>query len=103
MSRSTSRRIASRGSGRCRIEDATTGITYCLGMLLDEGLVMIADPRTNAGVDDFSIYKKLHRLTDTSDRQIFLASAGNLSMSQTVMGLLREGLPESDSSDMPRT
>ena len=35
-------------------------MTYCLGMLLNEGLVMIADTRTNAGVDNFSSYKKLH-------------------------------------------
>ena len=33
-------------------------------MLLDEGLVMIADTRTNAGVDNFSSYKKLHMLVD---------------------------------------
>ncbi|HRA93064.1 MAG TPA: peptidase, partial [Aestuariivirga sp.] len=27
-------------------------MTYCVGMLLDEGLVMAADTRTNAGVDN---------------------------------------------------
>ena len=35
-------------------------MTYCIGMLLEAGLVMIADTRTNAGVDNFSSYKKLH-------------------------------------------
>jgi hypothetical protein len=39
-------------------------MTYCLGMLLDEGLILMADTRTNAGVDNFSIYKKLHLLAD---------------------------------------
>ena len=32
-------------------------MTYCLGMMLDAGLIMIADTRTNAGVDNFSSFK----------------------------------------------
>ena len=39
-------------------------MTYCLGMLLNDGLIMIADSRTNAGVDDISSYRKLHCLID---------------------------------------
>jgi len=68
-------------------------MTYCLGMLLDAGLIMIADTRTNAGVDDISSYRKLHCLADASDRCIYAASAGNLSTTQTTIGLLREGVP----------
>ncbi|QAY77241.1 peptidase [Sphingosinicella sp. BN140058] len=68
-------------------------MTYCLGMLLDEGLVMIADTRTNAGVDNFSSYRKLHCLIDEPERQLFVAAAGNLSITQTVISLIREGLP----------
>jgi putative proteasome-type protease len=68
-------------------------MTYCLGMLLDAGLTIIADTRTNAGVDDISTYRKLHCLVDAPDRCIFAASAGNLSTTQTVLGLLREGVP----------
>ena len=37
-------------------------MTYCIGLLLNEGLVMISDTRTNAGVDNFSSYKKMHKL-----------------------------------------
>jgi putative proteasome-type protease len=44
-------------------------MTYCIGLLLEAGLVMIADTRTNAGVDNFSSYKKLHRLADGPDRR----------------------------------
>ena len=77
-------------------------MTYCLGMLLNAGLVMIADTRTNAGVDNFSSYRKLHRVADRDDRQIFLASSGNLSMSQSVLGLLEEGLPPIE-GEIPRT
>src|SRR5688500_5183594 len=76
-------------------------MTYCLAMLLDEGLIMMADTRTNAGVDNFSSYRKLHTLADTRDRQVFIATAGNLSISQTVVSLIREGLP--DGGDLTRT
>ena len=38
-------------------------MTYCIGLLLDEGMVMMADTRTNAGVDNFSSFKKLHTLS----------------------------------------
>jgi len=60
-------------------------MTYCLGMLLDEGLVMVADTRTNAGVDNVSSYRKLHCLAEGPDREIFAATSGNLSASQTAL------------------
>lgn len=78
-------------------------MTYCLGMLLDAGLTMIADTRTNAGVDDISSFRKLHCLASTPDRCIYAASAGNLSTTQTVISLLREGLPLGEGSDLVRT
>jgi putative proteasome-type protease len=68
-------------------------VTYCVGLLLEAGLVMIADTRTNAGVDNFSSYRKLHVLADRPDRQIFLATSGSLSMTQSVIGRLVEALP----------
>jgi putative proteasome-type protease len=78
-------------------------MTYCLGMLLDAGLIMIADTRTNAGVDDISTYQKLHCLADGPDRRIFAASAGNLSTTQTIISLLREGLPSDEEGKLTRT
>lgn len=78
-------------------------MTYCVGMLLNDGLVMVADSRTNAGVDNFSSYKKLHRLADTPKRQIFAATSGSLSMSQSVISLIQEGLPSADGTELPRT
>ena len=68
-------------------------MTYCVGMLLETGLVMIADTRTNAGVDNISSYRKLHVLADAPDRLIFAATSGNLSITQTTLGQLSEGLP----------
>jgi putative proteasome-type protease len=78
-------------------------MTYCLGMLLEEGLIMIADTRTNAGVDDISSYRKLHVLADEPDRIIYAASAGNLSTTQTIISLLREGLPADAEGKITRT
>jgi putative proteasome-type protease len=78
-------------------------MTYCLGMLLDAGLIMIADTRTNAGVDDISAYRKLHCLIDEPDRVIYAASAGNLSTTQTIISLLREGLPADEEGKITRT
>ena len=77
-------------------------MTYCMGLLLDAGMVMIADTRTNAGVDNFSCYKKLHTLAEGPDRQVFAASSGSLSVSQSVIALLEEGLPPEDAEDAPR-
>lgn len=78
-------------------------MTYCIGLLLNEGLVMISDTRTNAGVDNFSSYKKMHKLADADDRLIYAATAGSLSTSQSAIAMLEEGLPAIDGGDLPRT
>jgi len=65
-------------------------------MLLNDGLLMISDTRTNAGVDNFSSYKKMHVLADGPDRQIYACTAGSLSTSQSVLGMLAEGLAAED-------
>lgn len=77
-------------------------MTYCVGMLLKDGLVMISDTRTNAGVDNFSTFKKLHTLADDGKRQIFACTSGSLSMSQSVISSIREGLTAPEGAEMPR-
>lgn len=71
-------------------------MTYCVGLLVDEGLVMVADTRTNAGLDDVSTYRKLHVYDRTPGRVMAIATAGNLSMTQSVLALLAEGLDNPD-------
>jgi len=78
-------------------------MTYCIGILVRSGLIMIADTRTNAGIDNISTYRKLHTLADNDDRLIVAASAGNLSVTQSVLGLLQEGLPPLGDDERPRT
>lgn len=67
-------------------------MTYCVGMRLQDGVVMIADTRTNAGIDNVSTYKKLHTLADDETRLIVAASAGSLSVTQAMLSMLKEGL-----------
>ena len=78
-------------------------MTYCLGMLLQDGMILMADTRTNAGIDNFSSFKKLHTLVDDGERQIFACTSGSLSMSQTVISLVMEGMPTEEGGEMVRT
>ena len=71
-------------------------MTYCVGVLVEDGLLMVADTRTNAGLDDISTYRKLHHFTVPGERVMMLASAGNLSITQSVLSLLQEGVPGED-------
>jgi len=65
-------------------------MTYGLGLLLEEGLVLIGDTRTNAGIDNVSSYRKLHCLTQGPDREIYAICSGSLSASQAAIGMLLE-------------
>ena len=67
-------------------------MTYCVGILVKEGLTMIADTRTNAGLDNVSQYKKLHIFEKPGDRMIAVATAGNLAITQSVLSFLNEGI-----------
>lgn len=67
-------------------------MTYCLALRLDEGLVFLADTRTNAGVDNVGTYRKMHVLAPASDRLFVLESAGNLATTQQVLDRIRQDL-----------
>src|SRR4051812_28605906 len=75
-------------------------MTYCVGILVNEGLVMIADTRTNAGVDNIATFRKLHVFAVPGDRVIALSTAGNLSISQTAFSLLTEGIEDPETGRM---
>jgi putative proteasome-type protease len=77
-------------------------MTYCIGISLRAGLIMISDTRTNAGIDNISTYRKMHVLADEPDRLVLCMSAGNLSVTQHVLGHLAEGLPSATEEDEPR-
>ena len=61
---------------------------------------MIADTRTNAGLDNVSTFRKLHVFTKPGERIMAIASAGNLAISQSVLSTLTEGLEDPDTGDI---
>lgn len=65
-------------------------MTYCVGMRLKRGLVFMADTRTNAGVDDISMVKKVTSWEKPGERVITLLTAGNLATTQAVISLIDE-------------
>jgi putative proteasome-type protease len=71
-------------------------VTYCIGVALESGLVMLSDTRTNAGVDDIATFGKMFVWEKPDDRVITLCTAGNLAVSQAVVNMLEEGLPGDD-------
>ncbi len=60
-------------------------MTYCVGMRLDAGLVMLADTRTNAGLDNISRFSKMFHWEAPGERALVLMTAGNLSITQGVV------------------
>jgi len=66
-------------------------MTYCVGMLVREGLIALADTRTNAGVDHIATVTKLHVWEEPGERVLILMTAGNLAITQSVVNLLDEG------------
>ena len=65
-------------------------MTYCVGLKLDRGLVFMSDTRTNAGVDNISVFKKMFQWEVEGERSITLMTAGNLATTQSVVSLLNE-------------
>ncbi len=60
-------------------------MTYCIAASIDEGLILVSDSRTNAGIDNVSTHGKMHAFDTISDRKIVLLCAGNLATTQAVL------------------
>jgi putative proteasome-type protease len=43
-------------------------MTYCLGIITKDGLVMACDSRTNAGHDAVNTSRKMHTFVQTGER-----------------------------------
>jgi putative proteasome-type protease len=74
-------------------------MTYCVGILLKEGIVLASDSRTNAGVDDFAKFCKMTCFERVGDRVIILLSSGNLAGTQAVVSLLKQRGSLQDGAD----
>lgn len=74
-------------------------MTYCVGLLLNEGAVLLSDTRTNAGLDNISTYRKMFFFEDPGERVIVIMTAGSLSLTQTTLARLKEAVDDPESTE----
>src|SRR3954466_15761373 len=67
-----------------------TAMTYCVGIMTREGLVMASDSRTNASYDQVNVCRKMHTFVEPGERVFILLTSGSLSCSQSILTLLRQ-------------
>lgn len=63
-------------------------MTYCLGIMTKQGLVLASDSRTNAGFDQVNVCRKMHWFVQPGERVFVILNSGSLSISQSVVTLL---------------
>jgi putative proteasome-type protease len=85
---------AAAGVHSAHFEQAWLAMTYCVGIQVHDGLVMVSDSRTNAGVDQVSTYSKLWSLGVPGERQFMICSAGNLATTQAVLNEVKRHAKE---------
>jgi putative proteasome-type protease len=73
-------------------------MTYCVGVMLDQGMIFASDSRTHAGVDNFAKFCKMTLFERRGDRVIVLLSSGNLAGTQAVIGVLNQRCVAADSA-----
>jgi putative proteasome-type protease len=67
-------------------------MTYCVGLLLTAGMVLLSDTRTNAGLDNIATYRKSFVFEDPGERVVAILTAGSLSVTQTTIARLQEAM-----------
>lgn len=71
-------------------------MTYCVGVLLNQGILFASDSRTNAGVDNFAKFCKMTVFERPGDRVIVLLSSGSLAATQAIVSVLKQRCDASD-------
>ena len=74
-------------------------MTYCVGLLVNEGMVCLSDTRTNAGLDNISTYRKMFFFEQPGEKVMVIMTAGSLSVTQTTIARLREASEDPDASE----
>ena len=82
--------------------NACATMTYCCGILVKGGLALVADTRTNAGLDNISTFRKLHRFELPGQRVMLIASSGNLSLTQYVINDVTRGMENEHTKENQR-
>jgi putative proteasome-type protease len=71
-------------------------MTYCVGLLLNDGIVLLSDTRTNAGLDNIATYRKMFIFEEKGERTIAILTAGSLSVTQTAIARIQESIEARD-------
>ncbi|RPJ44757.1 MAG: peptidase [Betaproteobacteria bacterium] len=74
-------------------------MTYCVGVLLEKGMIFASDSRTNAGLDNIAKFCKMTVFERPGDRVIVLLSSGNLAGTQAVISVLNQRCAAGDGTD----
>lgn len=77
-------------------------MTYCVGLKLDAGVVMMSDTRTNAGLDNISRFRKMFSWRD-ENRVLTVCCAGNLSITQGVLSQVNAAIRQSAEDEAVET
>jgi putative proteasome-type protease len=75
-------------------------MTYCVGILLETGLVMASDTRTNAGVDQVATFPKMTTFEIPGDRTMVMLTAGNLAITQAVLQRLHKDIATNETHNL---
>jgi putative proteasome-type protease len=73
-------------------------MTYCVGVMLEKGMIFASDSRTNAGLDNIAKFCKMTVFERRGDRVIVLLSSGNLAGTQAVIGVLNQRCDAADAT-----
>ncbi len=74
-------------------------MTYCVGVLLEKGMIFASDSRTNAGLDNIARFCKMTVFERPGDRVIVMLSSGNLAGTQAVISVLNQRCAAGDGTD----
>ena len=74
-------------------------MTYCVGLMLRAGFVMLSDTRTNAGLDNIATYRKMFVFEDAGERVISILTAGSPSVTQTTIARITDAIAHPEASD----
>lgn len=74
-------------------------MTYCVGLAVEDGLVMLSDSRTNAGMDHISTFRKMTVWERPGDRILVIATSGNLAITQAVISRLNDGVSYGENAE----
>ncbi len=91
------------GDSRVRICELGTGMTYCVAINLEAGLVLLSDTRTNAGLDNISRFRKMFTWEEPGERAIAVMTSGNLSITQGALSELRSAISRAEAGETVET